>query len=110
MPRREYYLWDIEGAMPRLDCVVEEVKPATRLDGELVRLRVEARSGDSGPAPGQVVWMNMDDLFLHGCLRAVWTDENERARIVARFRIEAAERERMLDRDIERGQGFDWSR
>ena len=103
MPRREYLLWDIEGDMPRLDCVVEEVKPATRLDGELVRLRIEARSGDRGPAPGEVVWMNMDDLFRHDCLRAVWTDEDERAH------REATEPERIRDRDIDRGEDLDWS-
>ena len=34
MPPREYLPWDIEGDMPRLDCVVEQIRPATRLDGE----------------------------------------------------------------------------
>lgn len=61
MPRREYLRWNIEGDPPRLDCVVEEVEPATRSSGERVRLHVEARSGESGPTPGEVVWMNMED-------------------------------------------------
>ena len=105
MPRREYYLWDIEGDMPRLDCIVEEVEPAKRSSGERVGLHVEARSGESGPGPGEVVWMNMDDLFRHGCLRAEWIDEDERTRIEARARREAAVEERTRDR----GEDLDWS-
>ena len=51
MPRGEYLLRDIDGDLPRLDCVVEEVRPATRSSGERVRLFVEARSVESGPHP-----------------------------------------------------------
>ena len=109
MPRGDYLLWRIEGDLPRLDCVVEEVKPARGSDEEMVGLRVEARSGDSGPATGEVVWMYMKDLFRHECLRAVWANEDERARAVARARFEAAERERTRDRNLQRGEDLDWS-
>ena len=78
MLRRGYLLRDFEDARPWLDCIVEQVKPDRH--PELVALRVEARSGESGPAPGEVVWMNMDDPFRHECSRAVWADEDERAR------------------------------
>ena len=96
--------WRIEGDMPRLDGIVVEVGPVMPMDGEVAKLRVEARSGERGPAPGEMVWMHMDDLRQHDCVRAVWADEDERARIEARDRSEAAERERIRDRHMDRGE------
>ena len=101
--------WRIEGDMPRLDGIVVEVELAMPMDGEAAKLRVEARSGERGPAPGETVWMHMDDLRHHDCVRAVWADEDERARIEARARREAAERERIRDHHIDRGEDFDRS-
>ena len=96
--------WRIEGDMPRLDGIVVEVGPVMGMDGEVAKLRIEARSGERGPAPGETVWMHMDGLRDHDCVRAVWADEDERARIEARDRREAAERERIRDRHIDRGE------
>ena len=102
---------------PVLDCVVEAVE-ADEEDPSLdpARLRIEARHGSDGPVPGDEVQVLLQSLFVHGCARKPWEDEDRRARIELQESREAALRqelyqERELARRNERSQGrsMGWS-
>ena len=109
MPSDADIRWRIdEDERPRLDCVVVEVESAERAYDDLVELRVEARAGPRGPAPGDVTWVSITTLLGNDCRRAAWADEDERARRDARERRAATrERERLRQRRLDRGR--DWS-
>ena len=105
------------GGTTLLDCVVEAVET----DGEdpsldRARLCIEARHGSDGPAPGDEVRVLLPSLFVHGCARKPWQDEDLRARIELRESRDTALRqelyhERELARQKERNQGrsMGWS-
>ena len=72
---------------------------ATHPGDDAVRLRVEAYPDGGGPARGDgTLRVPMEALFAHECLRTVWADEDERARIEKYEHREAAERERVHQR------------
>ena len=110
MPPDADIRWRIdEDERPRLDCVVVEVEPAERAYDDLVELRVEARAGPRGPAPGDTMWVSITTLLGNHCRRAAWADEDERARRVVRERRAAAhERERIRQRRLDRGRDFSY--
>ena len=99
-----------------------------RIEGEvqdvrghfLVSMRITACPHDRGPSPGSEPLIPMSELLEFRCFRALWEDEEARARLEADVRRENArldesvarqllERDRRHGRDIDRGEDYDRS-
>ncbi len=84
------------GDTPLIEAVVEAVEPAiNNRVSDMVTLRVIRSWGtDAAPAAGSTVRQEMRALFMRGCVRAPWEDEDERSERMAEALRESEARRR----------------
>ena len=92
----------VEGDTPRIEAVVEAVEPGINaLVGDKVTLRVIRSWGmDRKPESGSTIRQELRSLFMRGCVRAPWDDENERAERMAETLREIEARKRGRSRGL----------
>ena len=84
------------GDTPQVEAVVESIAGNVRFPGkDQVTLEVMRSWGmESPPEPGTTIRQEMKSLFLRGCVRVPWQDEEKRAGMVLQAEQEARSRGR----------------
>ena len=81
----------LEGDTPQVEAVVESIAGNVRFPGEDQVTLKAIRSWGMGspPEPGATIHQRMGSLFLRGCVRVPWQDEEKRAERVLQAEQEA---------------------